>query len=223
MAMTADDGATRLANLAGALYLLTRSGTPGPAERARQRAAERVRDACRKAREELRAGLLADARVPLLVNYRERYAALARKNDAQEVLRLLRATLDLVPLALERADVVDVPAAASDAAAAYAQALARVTGGDAGLSGAWKGRPLLGEGELPAFPGVPAGEPSGRAVEVRALAQEVDAAFARFSEVVRDNGLFAAFPDTCGFTACAEWDEWDEDDDGDDARDVGFG
>ena len=83
-----------------------------------------------------------------------------------------------------------------------------------GVDGAWEGRPLLGADELPVFPGVPAGEPSGQAGEVRALAQEVDISFARFSEVVRDNGLFAAFPDAGGVAGrCAgdAWDEWDED------------
>ena len=117
--MTTDDDASRLAGLAGAFYLLAGASGLERAERAEMAAVEQAREACEKAREKLRAGLLADVRMPLLVNYRERYAALARKHDAGEVLRLLRATLDLVPLALERAEAADVPAAAGDAALAY--------------------------------------------------------------------------------------------------------
>ena len=215
--MATDEGAARLVALAGALSLLSGASGVERVERAERAAVRRACEACGKARDSLRKRLLADARMPLLVNYRERYEALACKNDAQQVLRLLRGTLGLVPLALERAHAVDVPAAVGDAAAAYAEALGRVTGNSVGLSGAWKGQPLLCADELPTFPGVPAGEAGERPEDVRALAQEVDISFTRFSEVVGDNGLYAAFPGSYGFTACDEQDAcgWGEDDETD--------
>lgn len=246
---------------------------------------------CSEARRAVLGTLKNDPRMPRSINYLERYGALIRIQDRDEVLQKIESTLDLADRILADVGAVDVQAALTEAAGAYAKRVMGLEGVqvvepadpssrdsdddelpsidvtdrginriiDEAFSEAWGGQTMLeiqmtqqlesardreeainkqadrakkaatksariacgrrARSVAGAVLAVDWPDPFDGTVGARlakdpalvcALAAEVRTSFAAFTQVVQDNGLFAAFSNEGSYGACRgyHYDWW---------------
>ena len=89
--------------------------------RLRELVVKHVDGYCKAARADVLADLKRDPRMPMAINYLERYNALLGMDDRREVLRLIEATIGAAEKAVQACPTVDVPAAIGGAAADFAK------------------------------------------------------------------------------------------------------
>lgn len=249
---------------------------------------------CSEARRAVLEALKNDPRMPRPINYLERYGAMMRMQDRDEVLQKIESTLDLADRILADVGAVDVQAALTEAAEAYAERVMGLEGvrvvesaglesldsdDDDGLRAidvtdcdinkiigeafaeAWGGQTML-EVQMTQqlesardkeeainrqtdrakkaatksartaygrrarsvtgavltfdrpdpFDGAVGARLAKDPALVRALAAEVRTSFATFTQVVQDNGLFAAFSNENSYGACQgyRYDWWSD-------------